>query len=280
MKTLIDRNQIAKGIRPALAQIGELPGGYARLGKGDRSGIIVKDFEHRLVYYYNDGQPTAHAPLDLNVNLMSINNPQLEGVRIRLGYPNYRPDVLHVLGIEPVEGMAAVGGVTPGEQYISKAQYPDVGSILNFRLSPNNPPDMNVFISAGYYYDADGNLAFFGGDLCDLEATIGALASGEHQLVVVSLDVSTGELVIATSDAVEGGSGDKDVFNTSTIVELTYGDNDEQKGAVHLYYGQTVIREADVYRLADPRVPFTRRGAPGGGSGTEDEIARHIALRW
>lgn len=263
--TLITRDEIAKLIRPALGALGERPAGYALLGKGDRSGIIIKDAEHRQVYYYSEGQPTAFAPLSLNMSLVAINNPQMEGWRVRLGYPNYRPDVLHILGIDAVAGVAAGGGYTPDEQYNAKAQFLDVGSFLNFRLSPNNPADLSVFVSAGYYYDSSGNLAFFGGDLYDLTDAIGALSSGQHQLAVVSLDVSTGELALATNTAETGGSGDKDAFNESTIVGLTYGDNDQQKGAVHLYYGQTAVGESDIYRQGDPRVPFTRPGAAGGG---------------
>lgn len=263
---VIKRDEIAKRIRPAVAQIGELPGGYARLGRGDRSGVIIKDAEKRLVYYYNEGQPTAYAPLSLNMNIVSINNPAFEGWRVRLGYPNYRPDVLHVLSVDAVEGVAAGGGFTPGEQYTQSAQTVDVGKVLNFRLSPNDPPDLNVFVSSGFYYADDGSLHFFGGDLLDLSTVVSALTSGQHQMAVASLDKSTGELNFVTNTAEAGGSADKDIFNETTITEMTYGDNDEQKGAVHLYYGQTTITEADIYRRGDPRVLFTRPGAAAGGT--------------
>jgi hypothetical protein len=274
---VIKRDEIAKKIRPAIAQIGELPAGYARLGKGDGSGEIVKDAANRLVYYYSAGQPTAFAPLGMNMNIAAINNPQFEGYRVRLGYPNYRPDVLHVLGIDAIEGVAAGGGLTPEEQYTGKAQYPDVGSIINFRLSPNGPTDSNVYVSAGYYYDDAGALQYFGGDLFDLQTTIDALSSGEHQMAVVSLDISTGDLDVVTNTAESGGVNDKDTFNQTTVVEMTYGANDEAKGAVHLYYGQTTIEETDIYRRADPRVPFAKPGA-GGGSGADITIP--IARSW
>lgn len=273
---VIKREDIAKAIRPAVAQIGELPGGYARLGKGDRSGVIIKDAEKRLVYYYNEGQPTAYAPLSLNLSIVSINNPAYEGWRVRLGYPNYRPDVLHILGVDAVEGVAAGGGFTPDEQYTQSAQTVDVGKVLNFRLSPNSPADLNVFVSAGFYYDIDGNLQFFGGDLFDFTATIGALTSGQHQMAVVSLDKSSGELNAVTNTAEAGGSADKDVFNETTITEMTYGNHDEQKGAVHLYYGQTAIVESDIYRRGDPRVLFSRPLASAGG--VADETALYLGF--
>lgn len=272
---VIKRDELAKVIRPHIAQIGELPGGYARLGRGDKSGVIVKDAKLRLVFYYNIGQPTAWAPLALNMNLAAINNPAYEGYRVRLGYPNYRPDVLHVMGIDAVEGVAAGAGFTPDEQYNSRAQYPDVDSINNLRLAPNNPADSNVYVGPGYYYDADGNLQFFGGDLLDLQGALDLLTgSGQHQIAVVSLDASTGELTYVTNTAVDGGGDDKAAFNQADVVALTYGDADQQKGVVHLYDGQTVIQESDIYREIAPRVLFTRPlPATGGGAGV-DLIAR------
>jgi len=262
---MINRDDIAKQIQPALGQLGERPAGYARLGRGDRSGVIVKDFAYRTVYYYNEGQPTAFAPLSTNVNITAINNVGFEGVRVRLGYPNYNPSVLHVLGLDSGEGLDAVGGLTPAEQLVTKAQYPDVGSLINFRLSPNNPIDTTVFVNGGFYYDDTGALQYFGGDSIDLAATIAALASGEHQMAVIALNVSTGDLGIVVNTAATGT--DKELFDQVTIIDMTYDTYDLAKGAVHLYYGQTSVVEDDIYRLFDPRVLFTRPGAGGGGGG-------------
>lgn len=269
------REDIAKQIRPALGQLGELPAGFARLGFGDGSGRIVADFSKRLVYYFGSGQSTAAAPLARSESIVAYNNPSLEGMRVRLGYPNYDPTRLHIMGIDSGEGLDAVGGITPQEQLASGSLYPDVGRIINLRLAPNSPNDSSVFVNAGWYWNADGDPAWFGGDTFDLAADIAAL-DGEHQMAVICLDLASGELKRVLSAAEAGDDDSKTLLDATTAEDLSYGAADLPVGIVHLYDGQTAVVEADIYRDIDPRVLFTRPGA-GGGS---DDVALHIALRW
>lgn len=256
---------ITAQIHRALNNITTRPAGYGILGRGDSSGVIVADPNKRTVYYQvASGQPPVTAPLVTTINILAINKPEMEGTRVLLGYPPAKPNVLHVVDFDYGQGLESVGGITPDEQYQAKAQYPDLGSMINLRIAPNNPTDTEVWINPGWYMDNNGNPAFWGGgSTTTLTAAIAALTSGQHQMAMIYIDAATNEPAILTNTADAGGAGDKQLFDTTTIVDMAHSANEVPAGAVHLYYGQTVVVEADIYRTADPRVVFGTTGTAG-----------------
>lgn len=257
--TQIKAEDIAKDLRDSLGEIGEIPGGYAYLGKGDGTGTIIYDSARRLVYCY-DGYTVFVVPVAQGIHFPSMNKAELVGKRVRLGYPSYNKNRLHLTGFDSDSSLAGLGGVLPGEQYTSNLVLPDVGSIANFRGYPTAPDaSTEVYISGGAYYDQAGQWAWFGGDeTTDLTAAIAALTSGQHQMAVIVVDKSTGELEVFTNTAETGT--DKDLFDTVTLAGIL-----DNKGgydvvsAVHLYYGQTEIVENDFYRNVDPRIALSSR---------------------
>lgn len=254
-------------LRKALGNLVEVPAGTARLGKGDGSGTIIANYQQRTVWYFDSvtSQTPSTAPLAQGLFLQAFNRAELEGTRIRLGYPPYKSNVLHILGFDSGEGLTAVGGITPNEQLLAKVITVDVGSLINFRVAPQSTPDLTVHVNPCYYLDSTGALNFFGGDDFDLTSLIGALSSGEHQMVLIALDNIVGGLVEFTSTAEAGGLADKDLFDSTTIVtDMTLDAGSIPLGAVHIYDGQTEVIEDDIYRTADPRVIFDATG--GGGS--------------
>lgn len=269
---MITKDEINERIRKAVGSVAELPAGYALLGRGDGAGAIVASFTARTVYI-SGTNVAGQARLAQSINITLFTNPavnriQFEGVRVKLGYPNYDPKVLYVTSFDTGEGMDALGGLTLNEQQQQAAQYPDIGKITNLRLMPDNPPSLNIFVAPTSYYDLNGQWHWFGGDgLTDDFTDDVAALSGQHQMAVVYLDVTTGELGRALSPAVTGGVDQKDTLDVATIDDLAdasgFSAGQILCGAVHLYDGQTTIEETDVYRSADPRVIYQTPGAGG-----------------
>ena len=80
-------------------------------------------------------------------------------------------------------------------------------------------------------------------------------------MAVVCLDITTADLAIFTNTASIGTAADKALFDWTTIAtEISITGIYIACGAVHLYAGQTVITEDDIYRSADPRVAFGKQG--------------------
>lgn len=257
-----------------LGILGEVVIGYARLGMGSGSGIIIADLAYRKIYYYDqdNSQVPAIAPVVESINILTLNNSQLAGTRIRLGYPNYDHKRLYMLGFDTGEGLQSVGNLLPQEQLTSASLYPSVGNIVNFRIMPQDTPDTTVFVNPSPYYDNLGVFNIWGGSDTEnlITDAIAALTSGQHQMVVICLDISTGDLEIVTNTASAGGVNDKGLFDWTTIAtDMTFSDTDLLVGAVHIYEGQTEITEDDIYRSADPRVGFSK---PVGGGGTVTDV--------
>lgn len=238
----------------AIGAVGEIPAGYAYLGNSSR--VIVSSFPNRTVYISGTNLG-AEAKLAQNISLLSINNTKYAGARVKLGYPNYDQQVLYVTAFDTGEGVSALNGLMPPEQHTQDAIYPDIGKILNGRLTVNNPTDLNIHVAPFAYYDLDGHWRSFGGDGLDTDFTADIAAlSGEHQMAVVYYDVTTRNLGYLLSTAVTGGEADKDTLDASTIEDLVSAAGYIFVGAVHLYDGQTTIEETDIYRTADPRVVY------------------------
>lgn len=261
-------------IHKALNNVTTRPAGYAYLGRGDNSGVIIADANKRTCYTYTLNQPPVPIPLVTNLNILVVNRPEMEGVRVQLGYPPQKPNVLHIVDFDYGEGLDSVAGITPQEQFLAAQHYPDVGSLINLRGAPNNPVDSEVYINPGFYINSAGAQAWWGGDstqtLC--ATAIAALSSGNHQMGLLYIDGATGEAAIATNTEEVGGQGDKQLFDTTTVTEITLPDNATPAVTVHLYFGQTEITEDDIYRTADPRIVFRNTGAGGGGM-TSFEVA-------
>jgi hypothetical protein len=250
-------------IHRALGSIAVRPAGYTYLGRGDNSGVIIADMNARTCWTYTPNQPPVPIPLVNDINIIAINRPELEGCRVLLGFPPQKPNVLHITDLDYTSGNASVGGITPEEQMVAAQQYMSVGNLINFRLSPNDPLDSEVYINPGWYLDLNGNGAWWGGDSTTplLTAAIAALSSGTHQMAATFIDAATNTPAIVTNTAEPGGAGDKQVFDTTTIEELSTPSGYVPTGAVHLYFGQTLITEDDIYRASDPRIVFNRTGS-------------------
>lgn len=263
-----------------IGQVGETGVFYARLGNPeifatDPNNAIISDYTFRKVWAYDEtnSQATFVIPVEQSINILSLNNPQLMSTRIRVGFPAYNKQVLHMLGIDTGEGMALVGQITPQEQYTANIFYPSVGQITNLRIEPLNPPALSVFVGATPYYKADGTWAIWGGESLDIDAvqTLVDALSGQHQMVLVCLDPATDSTVLITNTASDGGQADKDLFDWTTIAtDMTIDPSFITGGTFHIYDGQTEVVEDDIYRTADPRVIF---GKPTGGSGTVTSVA-------
>lgn len=257
----MNQTEIETRLGRAIGAVAEIPAGYALLGRGDGVGVIVSSFPNRTVYIFGTNV-AGEAKLAQNINITSFNNTDVnrtrfEGLRVKLGYPNYDPLVLYVTAYDSGEGMTALNGMSLNEEQTANAQFPDVGKIINLRLSPNNPTDLNIFVGPSGYYDISGAWHWFGGDGLDDDFTTDIAAlSGTHQMAVVYLNTATGNLGRVLSTAVAGGSADKDTLDAATIAALTFAAGYILCGAVHLYAGQTAIVEADIYRSNDPRVLF------------------------
>lgn len=251
-------DEMVASLSTSMGRIGEIPAGEAYLGKGDGTTDVIANVTQRLVYT-NDGQTWTQTPLGQKVPITAVEGQV--GIRVRLARLPENPLRVFVAGFTESTVRQAFGGVLPGEQQTMAAFYPDAGRIKDFRIAPQNPVGLSVHVNGGSYYDDAGEWATSGGgDLdSDISTAITSLTSGQHQMGVVVLTQSTGELDLLTNTAATGGVGDKDIWDSTEVVDILSGQTGVLPcGSIHLYYGQTTITEADIYRQADPRVPFSR----------------------
>lgn len=250
-------DEMVSSLGTSFGRIGEIPAGEAYLGKGDGTTTVIADVTQRLVYT-NDGQTWTQTPLGQRVTITAVEGQA--GVRVRLARLPENPQRVFVAGFTESTVRQAFGGVLPGEQQGKAAFFPDVGRIKDFRIAPQNPTGLSVHVNGGAYYDSTGAWATFGGgDLdSDISTAVGALSSGQHQMGVVILVPSTGDLDLLTNTAATGGAGDKDIWDSTEVMSILSGQTDMLPcGTIHLYYGQTAVSEDDIYRQADPRVAFS-----------------------
>lgn len=271
-------NELSAAIRRTLGKVGAIPAGYARLGKGDGSGVILRAIEDRTCYYHEwNGAIPSYAPLAQELNLMSFNSAYLEGVRIRMGYPSYAPDTLHILGIENGEGLKALGGLLPHEQFSAMGLNINLSNIVPLRCGATTPASTSIIINAGMYYDpvTPAN-RILGTTTFDLASAISSLSSGTHCMAVIYLNKSTGIISNLVSSAVLGT--DKSEFGGGTFSSLILYPHWQALSLIHLYFGQTAITETDFYRDIDPRLLFgSAISAPyvtvnGSGAPTNSEL--------
>lgn len=237
---------------------------HAYLGKGDGTGEIIASAapDPRSVWVYQDtveGRKFFPAALGTGCGVPYEDNPAFEGTPVLIGYPP-GSNVLTVLGQGGLEGGSASGGMTLIEQKVIYASYTTPSQIVPLRVDAyavDGAYTKLVHVAPAWYHDATGkDVKYFGGDTYDLTATIAALGAGEHQLALILLDTTTGDLALVTGTAAVGTN--KDAFDAGDIDDLTYAMTKLPCGAVHVYDGQTEIVEADIYRgEADPRVFFT-----------------------
>lgn len=272
-------NDTTSQIHKALSGFATRPAGYTLLGRGDLSGVIVSDIARRTLWTYDINQPPVPLPLVESIFITPFVGirPELEGVRVRIGYPPEEPNVLHIIGFDQKQGLTSVGGLMPSEQMLAAQKYVDTGSLINFRLAPNDPVDSEVYINPGWYLNTSGEPVWWGGGSSGdvttlLETAIAALSAGNHQMAVVYIDAATNAPGILTNTEEAGGVNDKQLFDTTTVEEMTWTDGLMPCGAVHLYYGQTTVTEDDIYRDSDPRNIFNTTGSGGGGM-TDFDVA-------
>lgn len=262
--------------RRALGRIGELPAGQAYLGKGDGSGTIIADYTNRLAWYSGRNQPPALARVPTTINIMSLNNPALEGLFVRIGYHPEASDRLHILGVDAGEGQQSLGGIMPAEQLQAAALYPSASNLMPLRLAPEATPSMSVYVNPGAYWErGTGIWAWMAGNYYDATSDIAALTSGQHQFLLVCLDTTDGAIAGVLNTASTGS--EKSVFNAMTISALSIPAAYMPCGAVHLYYGQTSIVETDIYRDFDTRVQYAANHNPGISSAVVTKTGNYTA---
>lgn len=249
-------DELRSAIRKALSKVGVIPAGYARLGKGDGTGTILRAIADRTCYYHNwQGAIPSYAPLAQELNILSFNSPYLEGVRVRLGYPAYAPDVLHIVGIENGEGSQAVGGLMPHEQLTAMTLNINLSNLVPLRVGATIPSGLSVYINPGLYFDPlTPKHRMYGGGTLDLTSVISALTSNTHQMILIYLNRQTGVISYASSTAVSGTS--KEEFSAATYAAIAQYPPWQPLALIHCHNGQTTVEDTDFYRDIDPRPLF------------------------
>lgn len=246
---------LSSRFRKALGRIGELPAGQAYLGKGDGSGTIIADYVNRLAWYYGRNQPPALARVPTSINIMSLNNSALEGLFVRIGYHPEAPERLHILGVDAGEGQQSLGGIMPAEQLQTAAMYPAASNLMPLRIAAEATPAKRIYVNPGAYWErGTGAWAWMAGGYYDATSAIAALTSGQHQFLLVCLNTADGSITGVLNTASTGS--EKSIFDASTVSALTIASHYVPCGAAHLYYGQTTITEADLYRDVETRVLY------------------------
>lgn len=156
-----------------------------------------------------------------------------------------------IMGATTSEGMTATSGRSLIQEYAQGVQYPVGANLMDFRVMPS--AGLVVRVEQGVYYGVDGAWKYWAGGTYDLTTLKNALSAGQHQMVVVGLDVDAGALTAIGATA-EAGS-DKLAWS-GRLAEISIPARVIPGGAVWLYYGMTTIEESHIYRGADEARAF------------------------
>ena len=252
-------------MRDALAEntaaTGIVPVDTAYLGNG--AGVVVVDTLTRRVNVWQPSQGgnarvvfTAILWTGSNIPLANIAASQL--IPVDLGFPP-NDQRLSVLWQNGPMGTAGANGKTLGEQKANSTAFPIAANIQDWRVKiQSGTPE--VFIAEGIYKreSDDAVLKWYGGTTALADDTItdriSALTSGQHQVCWICFDKENGIPATEVSAAVSAvGSLPSRYEFLSPDSAFTVSTSYRKIVPVYLYYGQTEIVEADIYRSWDAR---------------------------
>lgn len=252
--------RIASASGQSLAQVGETGATLVYLGNGNGTVRPDNPLSPRDCYYRNslDQAVPSIAILSPNTNIPLENVDAYDSIECVLAFPPgaAEPQIMRLA----ISGEYATNGRTPLEQAVLVAATPTQDKIATFRPQPTEPSSTFTQILADppFAYRSAFNLKYFITAYIDLAVPIAALASGEHQLALVYMLRSTGELTYATGTAVAavGTLPSRSEFLASDVEAITLPRGAYPAGVLYLYYGQTALELADHLYQYDPRQLF------------------------
>ena len=178
-------------------------------------------------------------------------------------------------------GGNSTGGPTPLEGLLNSGAKPSQDNLLLLRLAPPTDGSMSVIVDMGQlaaigYEKSTGGLGFTSSSNVDVSdptnsviwnPTAAALTSGQHRLVGIALDPSTGQFIAIPGTAVTAANMPPSQASRSEFVESDYEAINFTGyypcGYVYMYYGQPTAGpvEDDMMRQFDPRLIPNKLGA-------------------
>lgn len=199
---------------------------------------------------------------------------RLIGESVWAGFPDISNNNTATLYVKELteESLANLDGQTPIEQAINNALFTDPANLTNMRLEVTGTKE--VLIGKGTYtrpsdsntYQFNETRSGFGTGNDSIATLIGALTSGQHRVAWVTVARETGKIKVVASTAVTAvGALPQRSQLINTIFGISVTATYKRIVPIYLYYGQTDVAEADVYRQFDARLDSTA-GASGGGT--------------
>lgn len=272
--------RLAQTIKRTIATVGTTGTKTAYLGKGDGTGTITDSTapQLRTVWFYADteaGHELGTAILAESAGIPYEDNPQLEGLPIRLGFPPGATE-LYVIGLNGIEGRRFAGNLTPLESKYTSMAYPYFRDIRDGRIEITQPTSLSVLVTGGFFYSQSTTIQMMSDITYDFTSAVAALTANQHQLAVLCIDNTTGNLATVATTAATSALGSvpsRNEFTASSISALALGGSYIPLGVLYLYNGQTAITETDIFRQFDPRLFLS----PVAGSSSN---IRPIARSW
>lgn len=178
---------------------------------------------------------------------------------------------LYVKELSP-KALAALDGLTPGEQVMNEATFTDPANLTNLRVEVIGAKEVNV-TKGTYTRPSNGNLykfdesrtGFNGHD--SINTLISALTSGQHQVAWICIARETGKIKVVASTAVSAsGTLPQRSQLINTIFTISVTTTYKRIVSVYLYYGQGEVAEVDIYRQFDARIDSTVSSSGSGSS--------------
>lgn len=274
--------QIASELTPHIAAnnaaVGETNRRLARIGDGQGNPRPPTLLTPRDVYYRSD--------LDQNDRGIAILHPKcpitlqaIDGYYDEEVWIGNAPGSAQVYILDLADsGGFTTGGPTPAESLASSAAMPSQDRLLLMRLRPSSSGGLAVYVDVGIYAIAyevgDGTYDFVASTDFNLpdptdgviyHPTAAALTSGQHRLVGVAFDPSSGTFIAipGTAASVSGSLPSRSDFVEADYAAIDFT-NYYPAGYLYSYFGQTTFAEDDCLRLFDPRLILRKMGLGGG----------------
>lgn len=264
-------DRIAAATAKNNATVGKRKIGTAYLTRGLNSGTLVVDALDRKVWYHErdahgTSRPPGQAWVSTDFNMRFINDTTYQNTLCDIGYE--ADDSRLKILCQSI----SVGGNTPSEQADAANSFPSLANIIDLRVQPASG-SVEFEVRPGAYYTDTGAVGLFIGgstlsaNTMSIADQIAALASGEHVVVWICIDVSTGLLdtVAGTPQTAAGTMPIPAALKIQSVIDavsIPY----PLLGLIPVYVYKTEIASADtdIYRSYDARGAF---GPPPGPAG-------------
>lgn len=272
---------IAQASGSALSVVGETSPRLVYLGDGDGNILVNNPLNPREVFYrtsLNENErgiatlhPSSGIPLD--------NASDFQNEECILAYPPNSKEP-HIM--RPADtGLRKTGGNTSYDQKLNSAAQPSVERITTFYALPTSPSSLFVQIIADpplLYTDGLTQKYFFS-QILDLTSVQAALSSGQHRIILAALNPYTALITsvngtAATADNTPPSRGEFTQSAIEALASMYY----YPAAGIYLYYGQTGIEEADIYRNLDPRMLWTPGRSHMAGKVTNTAISYTVLV--